>query len=293
MGIERLTKDNYVTWCDQAQSVLQIKKLWQYCETEPKGALTREVQEFHKDAIAYIRMSVTPNQLRLLKGVETGYEAWNALRKAHLKDGPAHGMKLFRRLQERCPDLKNVSDHVDKFIRTPEEMATMDAETSDAVLVYMLLNTLPKSFEQFEVSILTRKETPELNVDRQRRSDGVQREASAGPDNQVWAANRFKRKNNKKGKCFNCGKSGHWISECTVQLKGRTGTQPKSFLATAFSANSKQNIARTSEWAIDSGSNTHLINCATLPQANREDRSVSGGGKWASGKSEREGKCRD
>lgn len=108
----------------EALAVLRDRAQW---------ALTREVQEFHKDAIAYIRMSVSPSQLRLLKGAETGYEAWNALRKAHFKDGPAHGMKLFRRLQERCPDLKNVSDHVDKFIRTSEEMATMDAEIPDAV----------------------------------------------------------------------------------------------------------------------------------------------------------------
>lgn len=97
----------------------------------------------------------------------------------------------------------------------------------------MLLNSLPKSFEQFEVSILTRKEIPKLNelrlkieeeVDRQQRVEGADQVTDPVVAPEVFAAHKqhWKKGNRngnnnyrpKKGKCYKCGGTGHWQNEC-------------------------------------------------------------------------------
>lgn len=108
LGVDPLRKGHYDTWSDQAQSVLQMKKLWSYCSKEPTAADIVNDQEKHLDAIAVLRLIVDKTELRRLKGVTSGYEAWERLKQANVKEGPAHGMKLFRKLLEKCNDPSKV-----------------------------------------------------------------------------------------------------------------------------------------------------------------------------------------
>lgn len=264
LGIEPLDNKNYLTWSEQAQSILQIKRLWKYCANKCVKEKTVDDEEKNLDAIAYIRTSVSPCQLRHLKGVATGYEAWEALRKVHLKTGPAYGMKLFTRLEQKCADVESLEEHVNNFRATADEMASNGLAIQEQVLVYMLMKTLPKEFEQFEVSMLTRQETPSLNeicskieeeLERQKRGDGGNALPVGSGDHQAWSAKRQFRQNNRRGVCYKCRKPGHWQNECPGNRQGKTGKGKSSFLATAFRVKS----GMSADWAIDSGSSSHLV----------------------------------
>lgn len=251
--VDRLDDSNYETWCIQLQSAMQLQRLWKYVKSELGGP---ENEEGNLDALAFLRLSVCSNQLRHIKLVATAYAGWKKLEEVHKKRGPAFEMMLYRKLDVKCVDIDNIPSHIENFFRTADEMASIGADINDNVLVYMLLNSLPKSFEYFEVAMTTRETIPKLSELKTKISDELERqkkgsscEADANNENQAWMARNSQHWRKKKsGPCFTCGQTGHWFKECPMKNTG------KSLLATVFGAKTSK-----SDWVIDSGANNHLV----------------------------------
>lgn len=250
--VDKLNDSNYETWCIQLQSAMQLQRLWKYVRSELGGP---ENEEGNLDALAFMRLSVCSNQLRHIKLVATAHAGWKKLEEIHKKRGPAFEMMLYRKLDVKCVDIKNIPTHIEDFFKTADEMASIGADINDNVLVYMLLNSLPKSFEYFEVAMTTRETIPKLSELKTKISDELERQkkvssgdADDNNENQAWMARNSQHWQKKKARpCFNCGETGHWFKECP---KG-TG---KSLLATVFGAKTTK-----SDWVIDSGANKHLV----------------------------------
>lgn len=157
---DRLNDTNYETWCIQMQSVFQLKRLWQFVISDP--STNDKNREEKADALATLRLSVTPAQLRHLKNVNSAKEGWDALSTAHKRTGPAYELQLYRQLGRKCSDANEVEAHVEDFCGTADKMASLGSTISDKVLVYMLLDSLPKELEYFEVAMTTREDLPAL-----------------------------------------------------------------------------------------------------------------------------------
>lgn len=106
-------------------------------------------------------------------------------------------MMLYRRLDRKCITVDKIPDHVEKFMETADELASVGTEISDKVLVYMLLNVLPSSFEYFEVAMTTRERIPTLSELKLKIKDELARQNQASPseateaeENTAWLARK-------------------------------------------------------------------------------------------------------
>lgn len=254
-GIEKLNDTNYETWSSQMRSALQIKRLTKYIVTNLKEEADTEG---NLDALAYMRLAVLPNQLRYLKGVTTAHDAWIRIKETHQKVGPAHKMMLFRRLMMPCADIKDALQYIESFYKTVDDLNTAGSDINEEVLVYMLLNGLPKSFEKFEVAMTARESLPKLSELKVKVEDEYARQiaASSDPvpeeaDEQVWVAHN----NQTSSRCFKCGGSGHWAKQCKVnKFKSAQQQHRSGFIALGLKADVKR-----SDWILDSGATSHLL----------------------------------
>lgn len=260
--VEKLNDTNYETWKIQVQSALQLKRLWKYVKCELKGV---ENEEGNEDALAYMRLSVCPPQLRHLKDAATAHEGWEKVKKVHKKAGPAYEMQLFRKLNEKCEDVGKIAVHVEKFLAAADEIRSCGAEIGESVLGYMLLNGLPKSFEYFEVAMTTREKAPSLSELKNKIEDEIHRqnlapktaslEVKAEEDsvpveaeNNVWLArNRNWKGENRNYNCYNCLKPGHFARDCREKIK-------RSLLATGSGVKTSKE-----QWVVDSGATNHCV----------------------------------
>ncbi|KZC15202.1 hypothetical protein WN55_00969 [Dufourea novaeangliae] len=134
--LELLNKDNFDTWRMQVEALLTKNDLWQYVSGEkvkPNVTENPATVEPHamwlkhdKKAKSDLILSISPSELKQLKGCETSREMW---------------LKFF--------------DCVDK-------LAAMEVEINKDLLSIMLLYSLPSSFENFRCAIESRDNLPDV-----------------------------------------------------------------------------------------------------------------------------------
>jgi hypothetical protein len=125
---EKLNHDNYATWVTYMTCQLRKEKLWDSmnlpAEAEPPDTAseldkvawkTREMERNAKqvEALASITFGCQPSQLFLVKGCQTGIEAWNAIQQHHLRPTMGAKTRLMQRLMNAKPNQeRDLRDHV-------------------------------------------------------------------------------------------------------------------------------------------------------------------------------------
>lgn len=176
--LETLNKDNYDTWRIQVEALLTTNDLWDYVSgerTKPVPAAEdagAEVKQARAAAIAewtrqdrkarsFLILSISSSELVQVRDCPTSKGIWDVLDDAFASKGPARKATLLKQLfQKKVCDGDDIREHLNLFFDAVSKLRSMNVEINGDLLTFMLLNTLPDSFEYFRVAIETRDTLP-------------------------------------------------------------------------------------------------------------------------------------
>lgn len=289
--IEVLTHENYDTWKLQMQALLTKNDAWMYVSGELprpeviKGDVTtlaalENWKRGDNKAKSDIILSVSPSELKLIKGCDTSRRVWQKLESIYQSKGPARKATLLKQLTLlRMEDGADVREHVNKFFDTVDKLEEMEIEINKDLLSIMLLYSMPSNFENFRCVIESRDElpTPEnLRVKILEEYEARKNESRINTQNAMVSVKdsrkrrpQMKFKNNSgesssgkgefKYRCHKCHEIGHKAVECDSKKKD-TAKQSEDVSFFADTALEAQSTECRKGWCLDSGATSHLSN---------------------------------
>lgn len=272
--IEKLDDANYDSWCIHMRSVLVHSGWWKHVNGSLKrlnckdDAALSSWDENDEKALATITLCIRPSQLGIIKNSKTSNEAWKCLEAIYKPKGPIQKVSLYKRLLNlTMVGGTDVSQHITAFAELAEKLAETGITIQDELLVIMLLSSLPKEFEQFVVAIETRDSLPNLSTIKQKvLEEGSRHKEKSKHEETTTTQQAFamkaaregktqkehKKYNNKfKGKCYNCGLTGHIAKNCEKPKK-------KQPLLLHAMRSTETNAAQLTQWCVDSGATAHM-----------------------------------
>lgn len=176
MRIETLSRDNYDTWCIQAEALLIKNDTWGYVSGEkPKPEITGEGAERIASQAAYDRwviedrnaksdiiLSINPAELKNICNCQTSREVWMKLESVYASKGLARKATLIKQLkQSKMLEDEDIRTHLMKFYGAVDKLNAMNVEINGDLLTIILLYSLSSSFENFRCAIETRDQLPD------------------------------------------------------------------------------------------------------------------------------------
>ena len=267
--IETLNKENYDTWKMQMEALLIKNDAWSYVngdavkpELGENNANQRAVEAWIRNdnkAKSDIILSISPSELKQVKGCSTSREVWLKLEGIYQSKGPARKATLLKQLTlQRMEDYGDVREHVSKFFDAVDKLNEMEVAINPDLLAIMLLYSLPPNFENFRCAIESRDELPSpetLRVKIKEESDARKNDAPNTTQNAMLANRGAKyrskpkkkrsRRNQKKNSSFNAIYAENSdirprIAGAKISILRRTRKIPKKASAYEHQRNSRQ-----------------------------------------------------
>jgi hypothetical protein len=309
--IEPLDLDNYGTWSLRMKALLIHNGLWRATEGTPtaapstgdaatQGAGGQVVSREDSDkALSLITLNVKDQHLVTLSACNTAKEAWDALASQYRSQLNAHRLQLRKELTllKKSP-AEPLSSYFSRARTLWTNLKVAGHTLAESEVVYSALNGLTPEYDT-AVEIITTTSKDELKLDavliqllpteakhhKNESSDGTQALYARGNQGRAShqgyggskkpGGNNFTKKpgnqGQKKGKCFYCGKPGHYEADCrkkaAEQKASAAHTASTSNQAVALTVTADTTSDTKSLWTIDSGSQRHLTpNLALLTE---------------------------
>lgn len=175
--IEVLTKDNYDSWCVQAEALLIKNDGWSYvCGETPRppkpAGSTQEAMEVamrtwqmaDRKAKADLILCLSPAIAQRAGKIQTSKALWEKLKETFASTGPIKKATLLHSLtMSKMSEEEDIDDHLNTFFDVIAKLEAMDIN-HDELLTTLLLNSLLDSFDNFAGNIRSRDELPSPEV---------------------------------------------------------------------------------------------------------------------------------
>jgi hypothetical protein len=298
VDIEKFNGANYSRWAHQVQMVLRSKDLWVITSQgrdaaraleDPEATeaqLDRTLRLKDDKALALISLALEPAYQSVVRGLDTAEQAWDAMQETFRANSVANRMVLHRRFYGvRMKESDKVASHWHTMLTLRDELAGAGTEISDLNFAYVLLASLPPSFDTLVTSLEVSADENRLRLanlkqillleEAKHADSAVEGEAKvlAAAPTSVWETPKTKKpKSNKKqpkqeskgagsqanakpkkefkGACWNCGEAGHRANQCSKPKKDA------EILVAGGDEDSKGNNDHL--WVVDSGASHHI-----------------------------------
>lgn len=318
--IESLNKDNYDTWKMQMEALLVKNDAWNYvngdcecpvlAEDNSNAVAHRNWTKADSKAKSDIILSISPSELKLVKGCTTSHQVWVKLQETYQSTGPARKATLLKQLTlHRMSEDTDVREHLRTMFDIVDKLEEMEVDINKDLLAIMILYSLPSSYENFRVAIESRDVLPnpeslriKLIEESQARTNTNTRGTSDRPNDALFTNknfNNFKKRDSNNGensnnynsvsksfvmRCFRCKKLGHKANECKV-FKAQQSAKHVAFVVSPNFTKENSDV-----WCLDSGASSHMCGnlnnftkftnsaCGTLNLATDKQANITGKG---------------
>jgi gag-polypeptide of LTR copia-type len=231
------------------------------------GVAPLERWEDDEAALMNLIVSLIPNSaFNRIKDKSNAKEAWEALKDLHEKQLLMVAIELRWCIGNiRCTDDENLQTHFEKLQEMKEKLASLGSNISDLEFAYILLRSLPPSYQGIISAINTSTDFAKVTIvpanmirlalDEYNRLEGDKPQQDADEAFATSSQGRKGRGNRRDIECYNCKKRGHTKAECWAKGGGQEGQWPNCGDRNA-NANS---AASTNEQADTSGKSEFFL----------------------------------
>lgn len=216
-------------------------------------------------------LSISPSELKQIKGCETSKGVWDKLESIYASKGPARKATLLKSLMlNKMPEGGDVKDHLNDLFDAVDKLQSMNVEINGDMLAIIILYSLPDSYDTFKCAIESRDDLPDAETLKIKIIEESEARKRKTPDSGSGAlfvkqqnqqpqfpknksSKDNKNSSSKRIKCNYCKKLGHKAANCYA----KKNTEQKAGHATemALLANKKN---KSRGWCVDSGCTSHL-----------------------------------
>jgi len=297
--VERFEGRNFQLWKWRMEMVLKEKGLFNITNgTEPcpvdktiefntlnqnqKLALETHLS---KDGKAYNTICLNLGDLpaRQIKTAKSANEVWTKLENIYEAKNTTNRLILKKRLSTlHMGNNDNMTDYLDKFRTTLEELEAVGSILEEEDKIATLLNSLPDSFENLVVSLESRGNQIDLDFVMARLLQEEMRRGKRNEENDTLFIAKVNDKETikneevnltKSGKrllskeemskvtCYYCNKKGHFANKCYKRINDKkcneeevnqTTTESEFLFSASFDSH------KDNHWYLDSGATMHM-----------------------------------
>jgi len=153
-----------------------------------------------------IMFAIEDNQFVHVEKLKDGEAAWDALAKHHEKSGLANKINVLRNLFNSRFESGTIEEHCATLVTTQRKLKRLAVDLGDDIVIAILLNSLPSRYDSLVYAWDAVGEDLKL--------DDVISKLKNLKDSLVVEGVTALNAVSEKGKCFNCGKAGHFKRNC-------------------------------------------------------------------------------
>jgi rubrerythrin len=232
--VDKLTSSNYITWKIRMRAMLTSMGLKEAVEgTLPSVTAEdkKEKEEKESKALTFILMHVSDMLLGLIQDSTSPKEAWNILANMYGQQSDSAATKLkieLARLEQEHGE--KINDYFERTMALWQKLILHGGTMTSSEVTLFFLNGLHENYSHMVSSFEAQATVPSLDFImiklRSYEQRVIRRIEEASPK---ALATRFKKQF--KGKCWNCGESGHPAVDCKQPKKDKGHTTVLSTIA--------------------------------------------------------------
>jgi len=227
--VDKLESDNYTVWKWQAMNILRAKNLVDALNANASRDVDRQ-------ALALIGSALDKDNKMLVVGCSTAKEVWDRLESVYENKTTFEKQELLSKLHSfKIDTATDIAKPLGEIQTLVSRLKMFGENVSDDALMSIIMNALPKCFENFLVAFkLLAPETRTLqhlisNVIARSREISVEQVGAALLAVNVNSKDKKKAPRSKKSDiCNYCKKAGHWARDCRkLQRRKQKEDEPK------------------------------------------------------------------
>ena len=280
----KLGDNNYYSWQSSMEGLLAVRECEEAIEFPSTRPVTPEekaaAEKLSKKTLGLLKMCVEDQHQFTIRQAKTAREAWQSLERLFQQRSMASTMHLKQQFTGlRMLATESIPQYVARARTIAAQLEAAGKKVDDEDQVLAVLNGLPSDYAMIKTVILNAK-LPSI-IDMQAKLMTTEQEKAMAGDSAYMANTKSPGWHKSKGKdgtgsasaadkkkrvkCYNCGRRGHYKSECRLPAaEGAKHGGGSRHREVGLMAATIPDIGVKGEWVLDTGATRHITGDSSL-----------------------------